>query len=57
MRIARRQVCCGTRAAPFLPQLLEQLDLYLLNFEESIVLLSQEVIDFFVQDAGFPARL
>jgi len=37
----------GTASA--LADFFQQFDLYLLNFEEAIVLLSQEMIDFLVQ--------
>ena len=36
-------------ATSALADFFQQLDLYLLNFEEAIVLLSQEMIDFLVQ--------
>src|SRR5436853_4723536 len=40
-------------ALPFLANLFEQLDLDLLNLKEPIILLPQQVIDFFVQIPDF----
>src|SRR5258707_15238874 len=60
-RIARwrRLLTSGTASA--LADFFQQFDLYLLNFEEAIVLLSQEMIDFLVQvpnlELGFEVDL